>query len=170
MTKKQVVEILKEMDCEIAKVTLKFYYVNHMMTMDVLVYLVDQPSNADQIIICKHWHILDSIDEFEEFESCNFYGKYVEFLDVTEFLSDFATAKDDKKIDPVQEEADDIKTIQWYKVKCSFFKQEFGVRKWSDLIEFMSHTIGFDYTITGQYTKPYTGVEGYYEDGHIIKL
>ena len=63
-----------------------------------------------------------------------------------------------------------IKTIQWYKVKCSFFKQEFGVRKWSDLIEFMSHTIGFDYTITGQYTKPYTGVEGYYENGQIIKL
>lgn len=165
MTKKQVIEILKEMDCEIAKVTFKFYYVNHLMTTDVLVYLVDQPSNADQIINCKHWLILGSIDKFEEF-AFKVYGKYVEFLDVTEFLSDFAT----KKIDPVQEEADDIKTIQWYKVKCSFFKQEFGVRKWSDLIEFMSHAIGFDYTITGQFTKPYTGVEGYYENGQIIKL
>ena len=170
MTKKQVVEILKEMDCEIAKVTFKFHDVNRMVTMDVLVYLVDQPSNDDQIINFKHWSILDSIDEFEEFASFNFYGKYVEFLDVTEFVSDFATAKDDKKSDPVQEEADEIKTIQWYKVKCSFFKQEFGVRKWSDLIEFMSHTIGFDYTITGQFTKPYTGVEGYYENGQIIKL
>ena len=170
MTKKQVVEILKEMDCEIAKVTFKFYYINRMMTTDVLVYLVDQPSNEDQIIACKHWFILGSIDKFEEFESFKFYGKDDEFIDVTEFVSDFATAKDDKKIDPVQEEADDIKTIQWYKVKCSFFKQEFGVRKWSDLIEFMSHTIGFDYTITGQYTKPYTGVEGYYENGQIIKL
>ena len=169
MTTKQVVETLKEMDCEIAKVTFKFYYVNRMMTTDVLVYLVDQPSNTDQIINCKHWLILGSIDEFEEFEF-KFYGKDDEFIDVTEFVSDFATAKDDKKIDPVQEEADDIKTIQWYKVKCSFFKQEFGVRKWSDLIEFMSHTIGFDYTITGQYTKPYTGVEGYYENGQIIKL
>ena len=76
MTKKQVVEILKEMDCEIAKVTFKFHDVNRMVTMDVLVYLVDQPSNDDQIINFKHWSILDSIDDFEEFASFNFCIKF----------------------------------------------------------------------------------------------
>ena len=61
-------------------------------------------------------------------------------------------------------------TIKWYKVKCSLFKEEFGVKCWYDLIDFMSHSIGFDYTITGQYTEPYTGVEGYYENGQIYRL
>ena len=79
-----------------------------------------------------------------------------------------------KEIDPVKDaitgQTNKEKTIQWYKVKCSLFKEEFGVRLWKDLIDFMSHTIGFDYNITGQYTTPYTGVEGYYENGQIIKL
>jgi hypothetical protein len=70
----------------------------------------------------------------------------------------------------IQNEEKEQKTIRWYKVKCSLFKQEFGVRMWKDLIDFMQHTIGFDYTITGQYTEPYTGVEGYYENGQIHKL
>ena len=64
MTKKQVVEILKEMDCEIAKVTFKFYYVNCMMTK---VYLVSEPSNDDQIINANHWWIFNSIKEFDSF-------------------------------------------------------------------------------------------------------
>jgi hypothetical protein len=88
---------------------------------------------------------------------------------VSKFISDFT-----KEIDPVKdavtEQKNEEKTIQWYKVKCSLFKQEFGVRLWKDLIDFMSHTIGFDYTITGQYTKPYTDVEGYYENGTMRKL
>ena len=62
------------------------------------------------------------------------------------------------------------KTIQWYKVKCSLFKEEFGVIRWYDLVEFISHTIGFDYTITGQYTEPYTGVVGYYKDVEFFKI
>lgn len=90
-------------------------------------------------------------------------------------LSLYLTSKN--KIDPIKDavtkqmkQMDEEKTIQWYKVKCSLFKQEFGVRTWSDLMEFMQKTIGFDYTITGQYTNAYTGVEGYYENGQIIKL
>jgi hypothetical protein len=62
------------------------------------------------------------------------------------------------------------KTIKWFKVKCSFFKQEFGVKNWFDLIDFMSRTICFDYTITGQHTEPYTGVEGYYENGELRRV
>lgn len=61
-------------------------------------------------------------------------------------------------------------TIKWWKVKCSMFKEEIGVRKWSDLLDFMEHTIGFDYVISGQTTEPYTDVEGCYENGKIIKL
>lgn len=57
-------------------------------------------------------------------------------------------------------------TIKWYKVKCSFYKQVFGVKSWQVLMQFMSKTIGFDYSIEGQYSEPYTGVECYLdEDG-----
>jgi hypothetical protein len=105
-----------------------------------------------------HEWIFGDVDEFEaKFDDETDYD-----FDVAEFVTDLTVAKDDTD--------DEEKTIQWYKVKCSLFKQEFGVRLWKDLIDFMSHTIGFDYTITGQYTKPYTGVEGYYENGQIIKF
>ena len=175
MTKRKIVEILKGMDCEIAKVKLSFRTKYHIYVQDVLVYLVPEPSNDDQIINANHLFIFSDVKEFDEnIAELNKYIKYgsitqIDFLGVSEFISDFK-----KEIDPVNdaiiEPNDEEKTIQWYKVKCSFFKEEFGVRLWKDLIDFMSHTIGFDYTITGQYTKPYTGVEGYYENGKIIKL
>lgn len=86
MTKKQVVEILKEMDCEIAKVqiclTNKTYYDN------VIVYLVSEPSNDDQIINANHWWIFNSIKEFDSFFNSRI-SKNIQFLDVTEFVSDF---------------------------------------------------------------------------------
>lgn len=61
-------------------------------------------------------------------------------------------------------------TIKWFKVKCSLFVEEFGVKSWDDLIDFMKHTRCFDYVIEGQTTEPYTGVEGCYENGSIKKL
>lgn len=168
MTKKQVVETLKGMDCEIAQVQISFVKDRKIYQENVLVYLVSEPSNEDQIINAKHWWIFSNINEFDE-EIKNRTSDNIKFISVTEFISDFK-----KEIDPVKdavtEQTDEKKTIQWYKVKCSMFKEEFGVRLWKDLIDFMSHSIGFDYTIIGQYTKPYTGVEGYYENGNIIKL
>lgn len=170
MTKKQVIKLLKGMDCEIAQVQITYWsdYYSRYHHLDVLVYLVSEPSNEDQIINANHWMIFHNINEFnKEIESKT--STEIDFISVSEFIPDFK-----KKIDPVKEpvteQTDEEKTIQWYKVKCSLFKQEFGVRLWKDLLDFMSHTIGFDYTITGQYTKPYTGVEGYYENGQIIKL
>ena len=107
MTKEQVLEILKLMDCEIAQVKIKFE---------------------------------------------------------SEFVSDF------KNEIAVPYQKVEEKTVQWYKVNSSMLKDEFGVILWKDLIDFMSHTIGFDYTITCQYTKPYTGVKISYENGQFVKL
>jgi hypothetical protein len=168
MTKKQVVEILKGLSCEIAQVQVSFAKDGKAYHENVLVYLVSEPSNEDQIINANHWWIFSNINEFDK-EIKDRTSTQIDFIMVSGFISDFQ-----KKIDPVKdavtEQKNEEKTIQWYKVKCSLFKQEFGVRLWKDLIDFMSHTIGFDYTITGQYTKPYTGVEGYYENGQIHKL
>ena len=62
-----------------------------------------------------------------------------------------------------------MEEIKWHKVTCSLIKEEFGVRNWFDLIDFMSRTVCFDYIITGQTTEPYTGVEAYYENGSFYK-
>lgn len=158
MNKKEIIEILKKMDCDIAKVSFKFIEEYATTESDLLVYLVDQPSNEDLIIDSKHWYIL-YINEFEDYDFN--IGKKYEFTGVSEFVTDF-TNDEDNKINPKEKEP---KTIHWYKVKCSLFNHEFGVKKWDDLMEFMKHTIGFDYTITGQYTENYTGVESYYENG-----
>jgi len=168
MTKKQAVEILKGMDCEIAQVKIIFKIDDHYYNRTVLVYLVCEPSNEDQIIHDNHWCIFYNINDFDK-DIKNRTSTQIDFIMVSEFISDFKTEIDPIK-DFVTEKTDEEKTIQWYKVKCSMFKEEFGVRLWKDLIDFMSKTIGFDYTITGQYTKPYTGVEGYYENGQIHKL
>lgn len=156
MNIKAAVKLLRNMEGDIAEVIAK----KGNNSLSYIVYLVSEPSNDDLVKPNLHEWIFGSVDEFEEkFDDETDYD-----FDVWEFETDF---KKDKEIDPEENEQ---KTIQWYKVKCSLFKQEFGVRLWKDLIDFMSHTIGFDYTITGQYTKPYTGVEGYYENGQIHKL
>ena len=98
--------------------------------------------------------IFKSVDDFEQA-----FKRQEYFFDVYLFNNEKA-----KKEEPQD------KTIKWYKVKCSLFKQEFGVKRWYDLIDFMSKSIGFDYTITGQYTEPYTGVEDYYENGEIRRI
>ena len=157
MNIKAAVKALRNMEGDIAEV---IRLVNGQPSFSYIVYLVDEPSNDDLVDPRLHDWIFGSVYEFEEkFDDGLRYDFFVE-----KFETDF---KKDKEIDPDEKES---KTIQWYKVKCSLFKQEFGVRLWKDLIDFMSHTIGFDYTITGQYTKPYTGVEGYYENGQIHKL
>ena len=61
-------------------------------------------------------------------------------------------------------------TIKWYKVKCSLYKQTFGVKRWKDLMDFMNKTIGFDYEITGQKSDQYEGVDGYIEGGSYHRL
>lgn len=157
MNIKETVNLLSYMEGDIAEV---IRLVNGQPSFSYIVYLVDEPSNDDLVDPRLHDWIFGSVDEFEEkFDDGNDYDFVAQ-----SFETDF---KKDKEIDPEENEP---KTIHWYKVKCSLFKQEFGVRKWDDLMEFMKHTIGFDYTITGQYTNPYTGVEGYYENGQIHKL
>lgn len=163
MTKEQVLEILKLMDCEIAQVKIKFERHCHVSNTNVLVYLVSDPSNEDQIRNSNHWCIFYNINEFDK-DIENRTSTQVEFIMVSEFVSDF------KNEIAVPYQKVEEKTVQWYKVNSSMLKDEFGVILWKDLIDFMSHTIGFDYTITGQYTKPYTGVEISYENGQFVKL
>jgi hypothetical protein len=157
MNIKETVNLLSYMEGDIAEV---IRLVNGQPSFSYIVYLVDEPSNDDLVDPRLHDWIFGSVDEFEEkFDDGNDYDFVAQ-----SFETDF---NKDKEIDPEENEP---KTIHWYKVKCSLFKQEFGVRKWDDLMEFMKHTIGFDYTITGQYTENYTGVEGYYENGTMHQL
>lgn len=163
MTKEQVLEILKLMDCEIAQVKINFERNGHVYNTNVLVYLVSDHSNEDQIRNSNHWCIFYNINEFYK-DIENRTSTQVEFIMVSEFVSDF------KNEIAVPYQKVEEKTVQWYKVNSSMLKDEFGVILWKDLIDFMSHTIGFDYTITCQYTKPYTGVEISYENGQFVKL
>ena len=163
MTKEQVLEILKLMDCEIAQVKIKFERHCNVYNTTVLVYLVSDPSNEDQIRNSNHWCLFSNIDEFYK-DIENRTSTQVEFIMVSEFVSDF------KYEIAVPYQKVEEKTVQWYKVNSSMLKDEFGVILWKDLIDFMSHTIGFDYTITCQYTKPYTGVKISYENGQFVKL
>ena len=64
MTKEQVLEILKLMDCEIAHVKIKFERNGHEYNTNVLVCLVSDPSNTDQIRNSNHWCLFSNIDEF----------------------------------------------------------------------------------------------------------
>lgn len=88
MTKEQVVNILNGMDCEIAQVEFAFYKENLYCQHDVLVYLVDEPSNDDQIINSMHHWIYSNIEEFND-EIEDYTNDTLEFLNVTEFISDF---------------------------------------------------------------------------------
>ena len=170
MEKKNAIAYLSSMEGDIAEVIVK----DEGIEKSLLVFLVSEPSNDDLIIPSEHWNIYDDIDQF--MMSGYYNDPDTEIISINEFVSDFKRPQPQKEIDPdikdnkIELSVNHGKTIRWHKVKCSFFKQEIGVKKWSDLIDFMSRFIGFDYTITGQYTEPYTGVEGYYEDGEIHKL
>lgn len=61
-------------------------------------------------------------------------------------------------------------TIKWYKVKCSFYKQEFGIRTWRDILDFMHRHVGFDIEIKGQNTDRFEGVDAYYENNQFHKI
>ena len=88
MNKKQVVEILKGMDCEIAQVQISFKKDGNEHYDNVLVYLVSDPSNDDQIINANHWWIFSNITEFNK-EIRKVASKMIDFISVTEFISDF---------------------------------------------------------------------------------
>ena len=61
-------------------------------------------------------------------------------------------------------------TIKWFKVNCSFYQQEFGIKLWRDVIEFVDKHRCFDIEIKGQTTEPFTGVDAEYRDGGFIRL
>lgn len=103
MTKKEVVEILKEMDCEIARVQISFAYNGKVHHGNVLVYLVSEPSNEDQIIMAYHWWIFNNINEFDNNiteifkDITNETSTQIDFNMVSVFLSDFHKENDSVK-------------------------------------------------------------------------
>ena len=88
MTKEQVVKTLNGMVCEIAQVQIRFYWNGDYRCSNILVYLVDEPSNNDQIINSEHWYIFSDIAEFID-EIKNKTNNTLEFISVDEFISDF---------------------------------------------------------------------------------
>ena len=120
MTKEQVLEILKLMDCEIAQVKIKFERNGHEYNTNVLVCLVSDPSNTDQIRNSNHWCLFSNIDEFYK-DIENRTSTQVEFIMVSEFVSDF------KNEIAVPYQKVEEKTVQWYKVNSSMLTDEFGV-------------------------------------------
>jgi hypothetical protein len=61
-------------------------------------------------------------------------------------------------------------TIKWFKIKCSFYQQEFGIKLWSDVVEFVDKHRCFDIEIKGQTTDPFTDVDAEYRDGKFERL
>lgn len=61
-------------------------------------------------------------------------------------------------------------TIKWFKVKCSFYQQEFGIKLWRDVVEFVDKHRCFDIEIKGQTTEPFTDVDAEYCDGMFVRL
>ena len=57
-----------------------------------------------------------------------------------------------------------MKTIKWYKVKCSFYDQCIGIKTWDEVIEFIKKHRCFDYTIMGQTRDIYCDVNFVYKD------
>jgi hypothetical protein len=58
-----------------------------------------------------------------------------------------------------------MKTIKWYKVKCSLINQCIGIKTWNEVIEFLEKHRCFDYTIMGQTSDIYCDVNFVYKDG-----
>lgn len=61
-------------------------------------------------------------------------------------------------------------TIKWFLVKCSFFYEPIGIQYWSDVVDFLSHYMCFDYEIKGQTTPPFENVKAKYTKENKIEL
>ena len=60
-----------------------------------------------------------------------------------------------------------MKTIRWYKVKCSLYNDYIGIRFWNDVIKFMEIHRCFDMEIKAQFSELYCDVDGVFENGKI---
>ena len=101
MDKREVINKLNTLDCEIAEVICDITTMADAICCypneSVLVFLVEQPSNDDLIKNNKHWTICESVDDFNEGivygedeakkAYCNYYVS--EFKEVKPFNSDF---------------------------------------------------------------------------------
>ena len=61
-------------------------------------------------------------------------------------------------------------TIKWFKIKCSFYQQEFGIKLWEDVMTFVNKHRCFDIEIKGQTTAPFTDVDAEYRNGGFYRI
>jgi len=99
MNKKDVIEKLSSMDCDIAEVICDISVNGEVVYPDesIVVSLVEQPCNDDLVIPSKHWTWCESIKDFKEgvvsgrAAARRTYCKHYvsEFKEVREFKTDF---------------------------------------------------------------------------------
>ena len=61
-----------------------------------------------------------------------------------------------------------METIKWYSIKCSLYNQSIGVRRWDDVLDFLSKHIGFDVEIKGMHSDFVPNARYVYVNGKII--
>ena len=59
----------------------------------------------------------------------------------------------------------DPETIKWFKVKSSFYKQTFAIKRWKDVVNFVERHICFDINVEGQTSETFIDVDAEYKDG-----
>ena len=67
-------------------------------------------------------------------------------------------------------EMKDTKTIKWFKVESSFYKQVFAIKRWKDVVDFVNRHKCFDVNVKGQTTETFTSVDAEYKDGEFFEI
>ena len=59
----------------------------------------------------------------------------------------------------------DTDTIKWFRVESSFYEQPFAIKRWRDVVNFVTRHVCFDVNVKGQTTETFVGVDAEYKDG-----
>lgn len=131
--------------------------INYTISIEGNVYLLRPRNNGEYYEVYAHSNDETFGDYVGDFES-----PYK--LETLEFEKDFASwLKGEEYIPNNDVEKDN--TIKWFKVKCSFYEREFGIKLWRDVVAFVDKHRCFDYEIKGQTTEPFADVDAEYRDG-----
>ena len=56
-------------------------------------------------------------------------------------------------------------TIKWFRVESSFYEQDFAIKRWRDVVDFVTRHVCFDVNVKGQTSETFVGVDAEYKDG-----
>ena len=59
----------------------------------------------------------------------------------------------------------DTDTIKWFRVESSFYEQAFAIKRWRDVVNFVTRHVCFDVNVKGQTSETFVGVDAEYKDG-----